>query len=470
MICRRKPFKEASSTLPTSRRRIVFLNRSYWPDIEATGQLLADLCAGLSERFEVHVVCGQPNSPEKGSTFLTTGCQKRDGVMIHRLDHRKFHKRNPFGRILNLLSFYFAADKYLKNSDLNPDIVVSETDPFLLPMAGARFAKRTEAAHCVYLQDIYPDVAVAVGKSRVPLVATFLRRKLRTAYSSASRIVVLGRCMRRRLMGPGWELPREKIEIIPNWADCETIRPVRHQDNSFRKRLKLDDSFVVMHSGNMGLTQRLDVLIDAAAHADWPKQAKLLIVGNGASRDKLLAHRASLKLPAGRVQFVDYQPRSALAESLSAADLHVVSMHENITGCLCPSKLYGIMAAGRSVIAIADPGTDLCQTIVERNLGWCVPPGDAAKIASSVARAVKERMDESAIAGAEPPGSRLMRARSAALDHFDRPVIVGRFARLLSDILSERGIKDHRFDECDIHSHAENRQNSESDSGIALTL
>lgn len=418
------------------------------------------------------MVCGQPNSPEKGATFLSTGTQERDGVVIHRLQHHKFHKRNPFGRILNLVSFYFAANKYLKDSDLKPDVVVSETDPFLLPMAGAKFARRTGAAHCVYLQDIYPDVAVAVGKSKVPMVATLLRRKLRAAYHGATRVVVLGRCMRRRLMGPGWDLPKEKIEIIPNWADCEAVRPVRHQDNSFRKQLNLDDSFVVMHSGNMGLTQRLDVLIDAAAHPDWPKQAKLLLVGNGASRGKLLAHRASLQLPKDRVQFIGYQPRNALAESLSAADVHVVSMHENITGCLCPSKLYGIMAAGRGVIAVADPGTDLCQTVAERELGWCVPPGDPARIAAAVAQAVQKRLDDAGEIRLETPGVRRIDARSAALDHFDRPVIVNRFARLLNDILAERGIIDYRFDdhEGDIHSHTDERASSESDSGIALTV
>ena len=416
--------------------RIIFLNRSYWPDIEATGQLLTDLCVGLSDRFDVHVVCGQPNSPESGAKFVSEGVETCSGVTVHRLSHRKFDKKNPFGRILNLLSFYRATDNFLGDSDLEADVVVSETDPFLLPIAGARFAERVGASHITYLQDIYPDVAEAVGKSRVPFVSSCIRSKLRRIYQRANRVVVLGRCMRDRLTGPQWGVPRDRIEIIPNWADCEKIQPVDHQHNSFRTKFELDDRFVVMHSGNMGLTQRLDVLIDAANHPDWPERATLLLVGNGASKDRLVAKAQQLDLFGNRVQFLDYQPRSELTSSLSAADVHVVSMHENITGCLCPSKLYGIMAAGRNVIAIADAKTDLCRTINERELGWCVPPGSPDSIAKAVSEAETLASSNVASVGETPASPELNeRAREAALQDFDRRVIIERFAEMLSSSL-----------------------------------
>ncbi|MCA9137976.1 MAG: glycosyltransferase family 4 protein [Planctomycetales bacterium] len=449
------------------RRRIVFLNRSYWPDIEATGQLLTDLCRGLSSHFDVHVICGQPNSPEPGSSYLQVGAEEREGVTIHRLAHRQFQKKNPFGRILNLVSFFISTRRYLKQHDLGADVVVSETDPFLLPIAGAEHARRVGAEHCVYLQDIYPDVAEAVGKVRVPLLASFLRRKLRAAYKDASRIIVLGRCMRQRLTNQPWGIHRDKIEIVPNWSDCRKISPIHHDENQFRKRLGLDDAFVVMHSGNMGLTQRLEVLISAAAQPNWPARAKLLLVGNGASRGKLLEHTASLNLPPGRVEFIHYQPRNKLAESLTAADVHVVSMHQNVTGCLCPSKLYGIMAAGRGVIAIADPKTDLCQTIIERDLGWCVKPGNPSAIADAVAAAETEAR---LAMESELPNSferRQMRARDAAVANFDRAVIVKRFARILSSIMADHAID---LTEHDLHQSQLAEQCESSDSGFAISL
>lgn len=431
--------------MDSQRRRIVFLNRSYWPDIEATGQLLTDLCEGLAGRFDVHVVCGQPNSPEPDSEFVSAGVQLRNGVTIHRLRHRQFQKKNSWGRILNLLSFYNAAKRFLNRCDLGFDIVISETDPFLLPLAGQAYARRNNARHCVYLQDVYPDVAEAVGKLSSKPVASAIRRKLRSAYQQASKVVVLGRCMRDRLIESPWGLAAERIEIIPNWADCDAIKPLDSDGNEFRKRYCGDDDFVVMHSGNMGLTQRLEVLISAAADPAWPSRAKLLLVGNGASRDMLLAHAERLRLPAGRLRFVNYQPRHKLAESLSAADIHVVSMHEKVTGCLCPSKLYGIMAAGRPVIAIADSRTDLCQTVIEREIGWVVPPGSPAQIAGAVARAEAASRQPNGYAGY----LRRQRARSVATLCFDRPVIIARFAAMFERLFSETatGVSEHELAE-----------------------
>lgn len=432
------------------------MNRSYWPDIEATGQLLTDLCEGLSAQYDVHVVCGQPNSPEPNSSFLQAGAEKRHGVTIHRLAHRRFPKGNLWGRIFNFVSFYRAAGRFLRNCNLQADIIVSETDPFLLPIAGHRYARRTGAKHCVYLQDIYPDVAEAVGKLRSRTVARLIRSRLNKAYRDAAGVIVLGRCMRDRLTQGQWKIPVEKIEIIPNWSDCEAIAPIDHPSNAFRKRYCVDDSFVVMHSGNMGLTQRLEVLISAAAEPAWPARAKLLLVGNGASRDALLEHTDRLKLPEGRVQFIHYQPRQKLAESLSAADVHVVSMHEKVTGCLCPSKLYGIMAAARPVIAVADPASDLGQTVTEREIGWVVPPGSPVKIAQAVAEAESAARQSNGYAAYH----RQYRARSVAQTSFDRPVIIARFAELFRRLGNDPSvlISEHQLSEDKLAASVE-RQN-----------
>ena len=418
----------------------------------------------MSRHFDVHVVCGQPNRPEPNSSFLKAGAEVRNGVTIHRLGHRQFDKANPVGRMLNFVSFYQATRKHLDRSGLTADVVVSETDPFLTPIAGARFASRIGAKHCVYLQDIYPDVAVALGKARFPMVASTLRKRLRASYRAAAKVIVLGRCMKKRLLSDEWGIHKDKIEVIPNWADCSAITPVAPSENQFRREVGSGRKFLVMHSGNMGLTQRLDVLVRACAEPNWPTDAKLLLVGNGAARSKLSDLTKQLGLGEDRLQLVDYQPRKRLAESLSAADVHVVSMHERITGCLCPSKLYGIMAAGRPVIAIADSETDLSQTVSERGIGWCVEPGNPAEIANLIAEAEKEfRTNSESTEG----GFKLkeQRSREAAVSDFDRPVIVKRFANLLSSMLDDQAGKTAPGDLGDLDHSG---RFDESDSGIAL--
>ncbi len=409
--------------MSSHKPRIVFLNRSYWPDTEATGQLLEDLCEHLSPSFDVHVVCGQPNSP-RVEHYKRSGIESRGGVTVHRLEHRKFAKRFPAGRLINLISFTHAADRYLRRNRISADVLISETDPFLLPIVAANHSRRVGCKFVSYLQDIYPDVAEEIGKVSTGWLTRRIRSKLRAAYASADHIVVLGRCMRDRLHREPWSLDTEKVSVIPNWSDCELIRPLDRNQNAFLRHQGLEDRFVIMHSGNMGLTQRLDVLVRATRDSSWPASAVLVLVGDGAAKQEL-------QIIAGettddRVRFLPYQPREELSQSLSAADLHVVSMHENISGCLCPSKLYGILAAGRPVLAIADQSTDLCQTVNENDLGWCCQPGDARAIAQTVAVAASNTTAR--LAAGE-------RARCVACQRFDRKVVVAQFSELLNECL-----------------------------------
>lgn len=411
-----------------SRPSVFFLNRCYWPDSEATGQLLSDLCERLSDRFDVHVICGQPNSPTTDD-FVHSGIQHHRGVTVHRLTHTRFAKRVPAGRLLNLVSFSHSADRYLQrffrqNPSQVPDIIVAETDPFLLPAVGARLAKRTGSKLVCYLQDIYPDVAEAIGKVSNGMLTRQIRSRLKAAYDHADRVIVLGDCMLDRLVKTPWSIEREKLQVLPNWADCDAIEPMDASTNPFRQQQNLADRFVVMHSGNMGLTQRLDVLVAATRDPKWPESAVLLLIGDGAARESLMTAAGD----SDRVRMLPYQPREKLNESLSAADLHVVSMHESITGCLCPSKLYGILAAGRPVLAIASPQTDLVQTVQHHQLGWTCDPGDPAEIASLVASASRDGAQRHA-AGE--------RARSIAVTEFDRNVVMEKFANVLWSVSSD---------------------------------
>ena len=146
--------------------RILFLNRSYWPDSEATGQQLTALCEGLADEFDVHVLAGQPNAASTRSDWQQTN--RRNGVTIHRVRHTTLSKRNMMLKAVNFLSFVQACRRQIGQLP-QPDVVVFETDPFLLPFVADRFQTRTNCRMVGYLQDIYPDVAVALkprGRAR----------------------------------------------------------------------------------------------------------------------------------------------------------------------------------------------------------------------------------------------------------------------------------------------------------------
>lgn len=400
------------------RERILFLNRSYWPDAEATGQLLTELCEDLAQQFDVTVVAGQPNQNPKNETFVQNGSDVHNGVTIERVGHPQFSKRSMFGRAINLIGFLLAATLRVLRVK-RPDIVVVETDPFLLPLLGRWLKWWHGARFVVYLQDLYPDVAVALDKVQEGWLTRLLRWQLCQAYRQADKIIVLSGDMRDRLIQ--WRLSGRQIVCVENWVDTSSVFPVKNE-NTVRSRLSLDDQFIVMHSGNMGLTQYLGNVIEAANHLADRTDIEILLVGDGATRRDLEHQAAELKLK--NVRFLPYQPRNELAQSLSAADVHLISMHPLAHHCLMPSKLYGILASGTAVVVIAAVDSELSRLVVEWQVGLAVPPNDPIALSKKLRWCAENR---------ELLRDMGQRARQLAVDLFDRKRQTARFAEVLKD-------------------------------------
>ena len=407
--------------MPLMDKRVLFINRSYWPDAEATGQLLTELCEGLADQFEVEVLCGQPNANPRNEAFKRRGYETKNGVGIHRIGHLDFDKhRGLIHRAANLISFLLVA---LLKSVLvkRPDVIVVETDPFLLPVLGRflKFWKRSQLV--VYLQDIYPDVAIAVKQVKPGLITKTVKFLLFGAYRRADRIIVLSHDMKRRLVEQGVE--SHKIVILPNWIDTKLVYPVKGDVNPFRKKHDLDGKFVVMHSGNMGLTQGLEQLVEVATRLRDREEIVFLLVGGGAAKGGLEAMIAERSLV--NIRTMPYQPRDQLAESLSAADLHVISMHPEITGCLMPSKMYGILASGTPILAIVPPETEVAEVVEQESVGFSVAPGDLKGIEQQIVWCASHR---------EGFAEMESRARTLAETAYDRQVVIQKFRAFLKDL------------------------------------
>jgi len=418
------------------RPRVLFLNRSYWPDAEATGQLLTELAEDLAapgrgegmeeenalapgERFapEVAVVCGRPNWNPSGAKAKSFGTTVRHGVAVHRVWHTRWDKGKLRGRAVNFLTFLIGATLRALFTR-RADVVVVETDPFLLAFAGAALKLRHRAKLVIYAQDIHPELGVAIGRVPDWRSVRWLSAALKRSYLWADRVVTLSEDMRDTFVRFG--VPAKRVEIIPNWTSAEAVRPVG-PPNPFRQRHGLDERFVVMHSGNMGQTQRLETLVDAAARLRSVEAVQFLFVGAG-SLTKTLQERAA-GLP--NVRFLPYEPKEKLAESLSAADLHVISIDPRAVPYMMPSKLYGILASGTACVAIAPAGCELARTVVEHGVGWVAEPGDPTGLADRIAE-LADNSSQIQVAG------RAARALSA---EYDRPVVTARFARMLQGLV-----------------------------------
>jgi colanic acid biosynthesis glycosyl transferase WcaI len=365
--------------------KICFFNRSYWPDQAATGQLLAELAEDLVSRYgtEVTVVAGRPLNASRAETGSRRSLVTREvyrGVDIRRANGTRLHQGRFVARASNYVS-YFAAATAASFGVGRPDVVVSLTDPPIVGLAALWAARRTGARFVFLCEDIFPEVATLLEDFQNRSINAALDRVNRYLLRSADGIVALGDRMRRRLVEEKGADP-DRVHVIHNWADCDAIVP-GPKDNAFSREHGLADRFVLMHSGNVGLSQNLDVLVEAADRLRSKERLTVAIVGDGSKRRALEAMAAGRSLT--NVCFLPYQPKALLHDSFASADAFLVSLKAGIEGFIVPSKVYGILAAGRPYIAATDPASEPAQIARESGCGLVAAPGDPAALADAIA-------------------------------------------------------------------------------------
>jgi glycosyltransferase involved in cell wall biosynthesis len=410
--------------------KICFFNRSYWPDQAATGQLLTELAQDLVAQYDdqVTVVAGRALHGANGhraahvSLSVVTD-EAHCGVAIRRANGTRMRPRRFAARATNYVS-YFAAATVASFGIGRPDVVVSLTDPPIVGLTALWAARRAGSRFVFLCEDIFPEVGVLVEDFRSETVNASLDRMNRYLLAHADAVVALGERMRRRLVDEKGADPN-RVHVIHNWADCEAIVP-GPKDNAFSRAQGLADRFVVMHSGNVGLSQNLEVLIAAAERLRAKERLTIAIVGDGAKRETLQRLVAERRLD--NVRFLPYQPRELLHDSFAAADAFVVSLKAGLEGFIVPSKLYGILAAGRPYVAATDPSCEPAAIAAREGCGVVAAPGDPDALASAIARLYDD-----------PAATRAMgeRARGAAWQ-FDRRVAVRSYRNLLAQVAGGR--------------------------------
>jgi glycosyltransferase involved in cell wall biosynthesis len=387
--------------------RIAFFNRSYWPDVAATGQYLTELAQDLVERHgcEVTVVAGQPLTAAAVRSRRLFSREERGGVRIIRANGTHFRPRRFAGRAANYLT-YFASAALASLVVPAPDIVVSLTDPPMIGLLALATARRTGAKFVFWCNDIFPEVAVLLEDFHSDVVNQSLDRINRYLLAHADLIVAIGGRMKRRLVEEKGADAR-RIGIVPYWADCEAIAP-SPRDNAFAREHELTGKFVVMHSGNVGASQNLDMLLDAAERLRHRSDILFAIVGDGVRRPAL--EQAASRRGLQNVRFFPYQPKERLRDSFGAADVFIVSLKPGLEGYIVPSKLFGTLAAGRPYIAAMDPSAEAADIARAHGCGMLVAPGDADALADAIV-ALERDADARVAMGA--------RARHAAWQ-FDR--------------------------------------------------
>ena len=401
------------------RRRILVLNQYYWPGVEATAQLLSQLCEALAADFEVTVVTGRL----RGHPDLPTE-EVRHGVRIVRVSSTAYERSQLHLRAANYVT-YLTDSVLAALREEPPDLVLCMTDPPIVGDIGLLVSRRFGAPLLVISQDVFPEIAERLKRLESRALVGALRALVGLYLKRADRVVAIGETMKERLVEKG--TPTERIAVIPNWVDTVEITP-QPRDNAWAREHGLVDAFVVMHSGNIGHAQDLDSLVRAATFLRDLERLRIVIAGFGARHGELTALARRLEVT-GAIRFLPYQPRNVLAASLSTADLHYVGLARGLAGFVVPSRMYGILAAGRPVLVAADPESETLRIARETGCGIVVPPGRPELVADAI---------RDAAAGVYPLAEMGARGREYVEREADREIAFERYRLVVAEAVGSR--------------------------------
>jgi colanic acid biosynthesis glycosyl transferase WcaI len=401
-------------TASERRPNLLVLNQYYWPGVEATAQLLTELCEGLAADFDVTVVSGRL----RGWDSLPE-LEQRRGVSIVRVRSTTYDRASIWLRAANYLT-YLAGALGRAPRAVRPDVVLCMTDPPMIGDVALLLARRYRVPLVVISEDVFPEIAVQLKRLDNPVLVNLLQLVTSFYLRRADRVVAIGETMEQRLQEKGAAPGR--LRVIPNWVDTRTVVP-QPRDNEWAREHGLAEPFVVMHSGNVGHAQDLDNLVRATTFLRDISSLKAVIVGFGA-RHAVVVELAR-RLEAGSVTFLPYQPKGRLPQTLSSADVHFVGLAHGLSGFAVPSRIYGILAVGRPVVVAADPDSETAKLVRELDCGLVVPPG-RPELLARVLRELASGAHDLAAMGA--------RGRKYVEEEADSEVAIGRYRDLLAEV------------------------------------
>lgn len=372
--------------------KILFMAQCYAPENISAAVLITDLAADLAKRgHQVTIVTGAPNYPQgrifKGYRNSLYAVEVLDDVRVIRTwsfisPSKKFWSRLFHYGTYSATAFYgglFAG---------RPDVIVSYSPPLPLGLSAWLLSLIFRVPWVLQIEDLYPDAAIAAGVMTNNWVVKFFLGMENFLYRHAEGISVISKNFRLALLAKG--IRNSKIKTIPVWADPDEVQPMQKQ-NAFRHEHGLDDKFVVMYSGNIGLTSCLEDILHAAEILQKQTDIQFVIVGEGVKKQALEAETKAKKLP--NILFLPYQPREKFPQMLAAADVGLVTLNAGAALSSLPSKTFNVMASARPILAVTPSGSEVMQIVEEAGCGWNIPPESPEKLADAITQ-LKERQAE----------------------------------------------------------------------------
>lgn len=395
---------------------ILILNEYYPPDTSATAYMAETVARALATRHRVTVIAGRPSyDPLETYPYRLLRRDVRGGISVERVGSSAYPRHKMKRRVANYLSYLaFAVPRALAT---RCDVIIAMTDPPIMGIAAALVSKLSGRSLIYNIRDMYPDMAVGGNIVKAGWFINFWERLHRAALRQAKRVIVLGEDMRDRIVSTG--VAPERVVVIRDGADMPAVLADRR--GAVAQEIRCGFPFVAIHAGNLGFYGAWDTLLEAGRLLAG-QGIGLVFVGGGANRDKIAETAAGI----ANVRFVPFRPATEIPDVMAAGDVHIVTVKRGLEGVVVPSKLFGILAAGRPVLIVAPPGCDAAQIVTTARCGVVVNPDDPQGVADALQALASDPDALSAMAA---------RARKAA-ENYARVNELSRFVSTVEEAVS----------------------------------
>lgn len=363
--------------------KILCINQYYWPEHAATSQHSADLFEHLAASgHSVTVLCsrGRYDDPD-GTAARLAKREVHKQVDIRRVQATGLGKTRMAGRVLDYLSFHLLIGLHTLTTGARYDMILTMTAPPLIGLYATAVKLFSRVKHVCWVMDLHPDCEFELGIfSRRSLLPRALDALNGLHFRRADHNITIGGDMKRRLLAKG--VPDDRITEIPVWGHAESENNAPLTDNPLQRQFGLEGKFVVMYSGNAGLIHSFDEVCQAALTLRDDPDLVFLFVGGGKRTAEVAAFKDKHQLQ--NIHMHGYVPREQLGFSLALGDVHLITMRPGTAGVALPSKIYGVMAAGRPVIYVGPDDSTLADTVRDTGCGVSLPNGAPQRLVETV--------------------------------------------------------------------------------------
>ncbi len=362
----------------SDKKNLLIYAHYYYPDVASTGQILTELAEGLKDTFHTTVICTVPSYTGKISQYYRKHqyyFENINGVNVLRIRVPEFRKNFTLSRLYNITAYFLSAIAATFRVERQDYVFTISQPPVLGGMLGV-IGKWIKKAKLIYnIQDFNPEQVQAVDFSHNKLVLGTMMVLDKYSCRQAQKVIVVGRDMIETLHKRFDPLPT--YAYINNWIDEKEILPLPRDDErvmAFKQQYGLQNKFVIMYSGNIGLYYDLLNIVKVIEKFQDKAEVVFAFIGEGSVLDELRDYQEKRLL--SNMVFIPYQDKNKLIYSLNAGDVHFVVNAKGIKGVSVPSKLYGVMAAGKPVLGILEEGAEARLIVEEAGCGISVAPGD----------------------------------------------------------------------------------------------